>query len=239
MEFKGIINTHSHADHIGGNQLLQNRLNCEIFSANIENTFIKNTILESSFLFGGYPCEGMRNKFLMAQPSESNNIEMAELPEGMEYINLEGHSYGMIGVKTPDDVYFLGDGLVSEKIINKYHISVIYDVKAYLETLEKIKDLDGKVFIPSHADAMDDIKSVVEINRNKIVEIINLLLEICNNPSCFEDILKQIFDHYFLKMDLNQYILVGSTIKSYLSYLYDEDKLTVQFVDNKVLWKTV
>ena len=49
-------------------------------------------------------------------------------------------------------------------------------------------------------------------------------------------ILENIFDQYQLKMDLNQYVLVGSTIKSYLSYLHEENKLKFEFNKNKMLW---
>ena len=50
---------------------------------------------------------------------------------------------------------------------------------------------------------------------------------------------KSIFDEYSLIMNPNQYVLIGSTIKSYLSYLYDENRLTYEFKDNKMLWKKV
>jgi len=40
-------------------------------------------------------------------------------------------------------------------------------------------------------------------------------------------------------MNINQYVLIGSTIKSYLSYLKDEDKITYEFIDNKMIWKQV
>lgn len=57
------------------------------------------------------------------------------------------------------------------------------------------------------------------------------------NGRTFEDILKFIFDDYGLVLNINQYVLVGSTIRSYLSYLYDEDKLCYLFNDNKMIWK--
>ena len=47
---KGIINTHSNADHIGGNKVIQDRTNCEILAYNIEKSFTESPILESSFL---------------------------------------------------------------------------------------------------------------------------------------------------------------------------------------------
>ena len=40
-------------------------------------------------------------------------------------------------------------------------------------------------------------------------------------------------------MNPNQYVLIGSTIKSYLSYLYEENKIIYEFKDNKMIWKQV
>ena len=66
----GILNTHSHADHIGGNHYLQGQTGCSIFSSGIEAAFTQYPVLEPSFLYGGYPCKDLRHKFLMAQESE-------------------------------------------------------------------------------------------------------------------------------------------------------------------------
>ena len=57
----------------------------------------------------------------MAKESYVEKIEDHLLKE-LEYISLKGHSFDMIGIKTPDDIYFLGDGLISEETIQKYHI---------------------------------------------------------------------------------------------------------------------
>ena len=51
--------------------------------------------------------------------------------------------------------------------------------------------------------------------------------------------MKYIFDEYNLPMNGNQYVLIGSTIRSYLSYLVDENKLKYEFKDNKMFWKQV
>ena len=61
---KGIINTHSNADHIGGNKIIQDRTNCIIFAYNIEKSFTEFPILESSFLYGGYPFKDIRNTLI-------------------------------------------------------------------------------------------------------------------------------------------------------------------------------
>ena len=87
--------------------------------------------------------------------------------------------------------------------------------------------------------ATENIKELVKINREKVYEIINKILKICENPITFENILKKIFDEYQLVMNENQYVLVGSTIKSYLTYLCDKEKIKAEFKDNKMLWKIV
>lgn len=50
--------------------------------------------------------------------------------------------------------------------------------------------------------------------------------------------MKRVFEQYGLTMDANQYVLVGSTIRSYLSYLADREKVEPFVEDNMLLWKT-
>ena len=231
---KGIINTHSNADHIGGNKVIQDRTNCMIYANGIETSFIEYPILESFFLYGGYPFKDLRSKVLLASPSKVLKID-DNLPNGLEILELKGHYFDQIGIKTSDDVYFLGDCLFSEETISKYHLFFIYDVKAYLNTLDYLSTLKGKLFVPAHCLASEDISDLINLNRNKILEISDKIYNICNEVT-FEEILKNIFDEYNLVMDKNQYLLVGSTIRSYLAYLFDEEKISYKFVDNKMLW---
>ncbi len=233
---KGIITTHSNADHIGGNRLIQDRTNCPVYAFGVEKSFTEFPILEPSFLFGGYPFKDLTNKFLMAKDSKVTSID-DNLPEGIESFLLKGHFFDMIGIKTDDDVYFLADSLVSEETITKYHLFFVYDVKEYLNTLDYLSTLNGKCFIASHCEATDDISGLIEINRNKVNEIADKIYSLCDEAITFEDILKNIFDNYNLKMNPNQHVLIGSTVRSYLSYLYNDGKIFFEFKDNKMYWK--
>lgn len=238
FNLKYIINTHSNADHIGGNEFLQKRTDCKIISTEIENLFAKYPILEPSFLYGGYPIKELTNKFLMAKSSNPTST-INEIPEGLEYIKLGGHFFDMIGIKTSDDIYFLADCVFGENIVNKYHISFVYNVDEFLKTLDFVETLEGKLFIPSHANPCEDIKPLVKLNRDNVYEIIETILNICKEPLIFEDILQRVFIHYNLTMDLNQYVLIGNTLKAYLSYLHNNQKLNVEIVDSKLYWQTI
>lgn len=234
----GILNTHSHADHIGGNQYLQQQTKCKVFSSGIESCFTEYPILEPSFLYGGYPCKDLKHKFLLAKPSEVTDVSHSDFPKEIEIIPLNGHSFSMTGFRTPDDVVFLADCLSSKETIDKYQISFIYDVAEYLNTLERIKSLKAKLFVPAHAPVTEDITELADYNINKVHKVIGKLLSICQKPICFEHILQRLFSDYGLTMTFEQYALVGSTVRSYLSFLKNNEKLEAVFENNMLLWRS-
>lgn len=236
---KAIINTHSNADHVGGNKVIQERTGCEVLANKIEKAITEYPILEPSFVYGGYPFDELNNKFLLAKPSQNVKELEQNLPQGLEIINLPGHFFDMVGIKTCDNVYFLADCLFSKETIEKYHIFFIYDVKAFLNTLEMLKTLKGKAYIPSHNELITDLTELIEINKNKINEICNNIIQILEKPMTFEKLLKEIFNKYSLVMNVNQYVLVGSTIRSYLSYLKNENKVSFEIIENEMIWKKV
>lgn len=230
-----IINTHSNADHIGGNKFIQDRTNCKILSSKIETAIINNPELEPALLYGAMPLNELNNKFLLAKESNCQIIDN-NLPEGLEYFTLKGHFIDMIGIKTSDNIYFLGDSIFSEETINKYHIFFIYDVEKYLQTLDFLETLNGTFYIPSHVKPLTDLKELIKLNKNKINEICNAILNACQNPTTTEEIIKKIFDIYNLEININQYALLGSTIKSYLTYLNNQNRVEYFFKDNLLYW---
>ena len=236
---KAIYNTHSNADHIGGNQYLQKQTGCKIYAPGIECDFTNHPILESAYLYGGCPPKDLRHKFLVAQESRAEYLTDNVLPEGLKIINLPGHFFDMVGFRTKDDVVYLADCLASKETLDKYQISVLYDVESYLKTLEMVKTMKAKMFVPSHAEATEDISKLAQYNIEKVHEIAGKIIEICNDPKCFEAILQTLFTKYNLKMTFEQYVLVGSAVRSYLAWLKDNGRLDVIFEDNMLLWKKI
>ena len=233
-----IYNTHSNADHIGGNQYLQRQTGCRIYAPGVEQAFTRAPVLEPSFLYGGYPPKDLRHKFLLAQPSEAEPLTPELLPEGMEMIPLPGHFFDMAGFRAPDDVVYLADCLSSRETLEKYRIGFIYDVKAYLETLETVKGMSARMFVPAHAAATEDIAPLAQYNIDTVLEIAETIRSLCREPRTFEDVLQALFQHYGLAMNFEQYVLVGSTVRSYLSWLKDQGELDARFEDSRMIWET-
>ena len=232
-----IFNTHSNADHIGANKYLQGQTGCRIYAPGIEQAFTRYPILESAFLYGGYPFRELRHKFLLAQESPAEPLSEAVLPEGLEIVPLPGHFFDMTGFRTAEGVVYLADCLSSRETLEKYRIGFIYDVGAYLETLERVKAMEARMFVPAHAPAGESMAELAQYNIDTVRRIADRIAEICREPMCFEAVLQQLFKDYGLRMDFQQYVLVGSTVRSYLSWLKETGRLTTRFEDSMLLWQ--
>ena len=236
-KLRAIYNTQSNADHIGGNKYLQAQTGCKIYAPGIDCAFTRHPLLEPSFLYGGFPCRDLRHKFLMAQESDAEYLTDAVLPEGFASIPLPGHFFDMVGFRTPDDVVFLADCLSSRETLEKYRIGYIYDVEAYIRTLQTVKSMQARIFVPSHAAVTEDIAELAQYNLDTVYEIAERIVALCAEPLCFEAVLQKLFTVYGLTMNFEQYVLVGSTVRGYLSWLKDSGRLSVSFENGMLLWR--
>ena len=202
-----IINTHSHADHIGGNKYLQDKYNCRIFSSLIESYFINEPMLEPSLLYGSVPPKDLHTHLLLAKPSVCENIDNMDI-EGIEVINLEGHAKGLIGVVTSDNVCFVGDAYTSSKILNKYAIQ--YEIES-------------------------DIQNTIDDNYNNMLEIENNVLNLIDTSIKYTDLLNKLAGLYHINLNMMQLYVVGTTIKSILTKLESEGKIELSTQDGDLL----
>lgn len=234
---KSIFITHSHADHIGGNKYLASQYGCKIFAHETECDFTRHTFLEPAFLYGANPPPELRHKFLLAEESNAEYLTEDDLPEGFSAFEIPGHFFNMVGYKTPDDAVFISDSISSKETLDKYGVCYIYDIGKYLDSLEKIKRLKAKIFIPSHAPATDDITPLADYNIKKVNEVCDNIISICSMPKTADDIIAELFEKYMLCANFEQYALVGSATRSYLTYLASESKILPFFNNNRLFFE--
>ena len=236
---KGILITHSHADHIGGNRYLQQLYGCKCFAKGIEAAFANDPMLQPSMVYGGYPPSDLRHRFLLADASAVSDLSDPAFPQEISWFSLPGHSYDMVGYRTPDDVVFLGDALCSEETVEKYGVTFLHDAGAYLQTLDLVAQMHAKLFIPCHAAPTADIVPLARKNQARVREIAQMIVAMCAEPKSHEEVLQQLFARFQLRMDVPQQTLVGCTVRSYLAWLRNEGRLEPLVENNRLLWKAV
>lgn len=236
---QAIWNTHSHADHIGGNHFLQEKTGCRIYARGLECTFTNTPVLEPMGLYGGLPLKDLLHKFTLAQESVALPMESAALPGGLTLLELPGHCFDMVGFLTPDGTAYIADSVSSPDTLEKYGIGYLWDPQAALGTLDALETLDARHFVPSHAPVTQDIAPLVQCNRRAILDVIEKILLLCRQPLTPDDLLGQLFRAYGMTMTVPQYALIGSTLRSYLSSLYAQGKISVLCDNGQLRWQTV
>ena len=232
-----IINTHTHIDHIGGNAFLMRKYDIPAYCTDYDMVFAHYSELEAAYMNGGYPAEKLRTIFAHPGMIGFRSIEK-ETPDGIDWTYLPGHSFGMIGIRTSDDIWFLGDSYLSRSFLKQYTFGFIYNVEAYIDTLKKLKEFKGSLFVPSHGIIESDIVETLEQNLRSVAEMCSMICETCREYRGQDEILQQMYERLRMHARPAQHALLSSTVKSYLTYLQDRNKLECRFVDNIMKWRT-
>ena len=234
---KYIVFSHCHSDHSQGSLEIKKEFpNVIMITSKVERGFFRDPKLDIGFLYGGYPLDEYDGK-LMHFDMNDEIYALDKLPNSVSYFHLPGHHPGMIGLKTDDDVYFVADTLGSKELVDKAHILLIYDVKGYLESLDFVESLDSKIVVPSHSVVSQNIAPLVKYNRDNVNKIISVLLDFLHDEHNCTECTSYIFTYFNLKISYNKYMLILSTIRSYLSYLSNKKVIRNYFKDNRLVFK--
>ena len=233
-----IINTHAHADHIVGNRFFREKYGCAIFAPETEQFFVEHSAVEPSYNFLGVPINRKRNFFFKPHSEKAEILTPQALPAGFEVLPLPGHSLNMVGIKTPDDVWFLADAILSEETYRDYGLPMFFDVNQSIETAKVIANLQGKLFVPAHAPAVADIRPLAEANVRALEERKALFLAHCDGHT-FEEIFCAVSEDLHMTFDLDKYARVCGNARAMLQSLIDDGAITAHMDGAKMIYTRI
>lgn len=236
LRVKTIFNTHGHNDHVAGNKFFRDKYGCDIYSGNIEYMLMQAPNIDMRLLFNGLPIKRDADGNIPAKHMADAKLLTKEvLPDGFDIAPLPGHTFNMYAVKTPDDVWFIGDAVLAKETFDIYKIPFCLGINKTIETAKKLTELKGRIYVPSHAEPQEDITELANYNVERLLELKEYFYGICEGKS-FETIFKKADDDLDLMLNMDKYAKIGFTIKSILTALLEDGRITAKVVDGNVLY---
>lgn len=166
-----IIGSHAHVDHCGNHAFFQKEYSCEIIMPEIEAAMLYDYQLLTA-AYAPATAEQIR-EFAPEMKLHADRVfsrrDKCIFIEGQKFelVPLPGHTPGQTGIVTPDDVFYVGDAIVDEQVLDKSKILSIIDWLQDEKSKEYLKTQHHKKYVLAHSGAHDEIVQIVQKNEEK------------------------------------------------------------------------
>lgn len=236
-ELKKLFLTHSHADHVAGADFLREQTGCEVYAPGISAAAVKHSFLIPVTLYGGSTTPEMCTKLLLPPPCDCAELSGDVLPPGLEFVRLDGHDMAQAVFRTRDGVWFTADAVVSARDLAKHRISFVYSQKQHWESLERLAGFSGSLFIPAHDQPCENIAGLVRENLSAMDEVACDIENMCSSPKTIDDLIAECLEKYHIRLYLMQYLLVGQTVRSYVTWLLEQKRIEPVYEGTHLLFQ--
>ncbi|MGC5326640.1 MBL fold metallo-hydrolase [Brevibacillus sp. SYSU BS000544] len=241
---RAIVQTHSHADHFGGNSYLLSVFEEAIcYAPPLEEAIIRNPILEPIYLgIGASVLPELKNKFLCAEPSRVDNILPVEGEieiDGVTFtiLSLPGHSWQQVGIVV-DDICFAADSYFGQTTLTKHKLPFLVDASETIASLKKLQETRYQGYLPGHGEFETSVQETIQANIRCHEEIMEWIEQIfIKQEMTLEDGLAMLCEQLAVEIDnLTKFVLYRTAFMGYLVGLYREKRLSYRFKGNQMIW---
>lgn len=163
-----ILNTHSHADHHGGNAFLLSRFpELPVYAPPLEAAIIRYPVLEPLSLWGAAPPAELQTKFLLAPASPAQATSPGVQTLGgveVELLPVPGHAADMHAVRV-GEVLYAADALFGPEALSKHPLTFCADSARQKASAAALGGMAGvRVTLPGHGGPTSDLAGLVAAN---------------------------------------------------------------------------
>jgi len=234
-----VLLSHSHSDHVAALATLDQDITPYISEQEISALIDVKT--RKALTYSASAPSKMLYRFVDHSPERFKPFKLGSGVEGIEVVDLRGHSLGHAGFLTSDGVFYTGDSFFGDRLISSVGVPYYADYEGAVSSLLKLKELlcDDYVVVMGHGLVMDYKEALNIIDMN-----IRLMEEMKERVLGFSGLTEQEITYRLLKsanvnITESSLILGGVTIRAILSYLANEGAFQTKVDERGIIWMRV
>ena len=239
-----ILCSHAHMDHMGSNAYFQKTRGTQVIMSLGEAAQIMSPLgIQLQYYnfnmgaFGQYPELGtapcLPDRILL--PGE-REIEIGGAQ--FEILPTPGHTIDHISVRTPDDVLYLADAMMTGRILHHAKFPYAISVGEYLDTLVKLREVKAAEYIVAHKGIYQEILPFIDLElrffRQRMLDLLDLIDQPTDPKKLTSDICRT---YHITATKLSDVSYFESSSLSYLNYLRGLGYLEAYVEDNSIHYR--
>lgn len=236
LKVAGIISSHAHVDHIGNNSYFKEKYHCLIAMHEVEAALC-SSIYNLKFFFSGYPLGEVKKHYgnMVCVPDiliHENQKTVSICGVEFRLFHNPGHSPAHICIITPDDVAYLGDGLVSYEVMKGSKMPYANVLSEDLQSKAELRSLNCSRYIIAHKGIYDSIKRLIDENIEFYKYCAQRVSEIIDRPMTMEEITKAVINQLKISVNsVNKYMAIEKMLRSNIEYLQETGVIELKVHD--------
>ena len=240
----GVICSHAHIDHMGSNAFFKEKYGTQIamslgeaghqfsyLAMGVPNYLLSVGDLETSPAHGGTPV--LADRIIL--PGETT-IDFCG--ETFAIIPTPGHTSDHICVKTPDNVLYLADAMMTGRTLHHSKFPYAYDMGAYLDSMRVLRSVPADKYIVAHYGIYEEILPLIDMEarflRQRMLDLLDLVEDYTTPKMMASAICRAYRINAHSVRDLGYF---EAASLSYINYLRELGELEAYIQDNMILYR--
>ena len=240
----GVICSHAHIDHMGNNAFLKEKYGTQLamslgeaghqfsyLAMNVSNYLYSPEDMGSSPAHKGTPV--LADRIIL--PGEET---IRFCGAAFTIVPTPGHTCDHICVKTPDNVLYLADAMMTGRTLHRSKFPYAFCMKEYLDSMRKIRTVEADRYIVAHYGVYDEILPLVDMEVRFLTERMLDLLDLVGDYTTPKLLASAICRTYKIDAEnLRDLAYFEAASLSYINYLRGLGYLEAYMEDNQILYR--
>ena len=155
-------------------------------------------------------------------------------------VRTPGHTVDHICVRTPDNVLYVGDAMMTGRVLHRAKFPYAFSMKVYLESLAKLRQESADRFIVAHRGVYREILPFIDLELRFLTQRMEDLLTLVGESTTPKELTEAICRTYQVRTKNPRHLAYfEQASQTYLHYLTDRGDLELVMAEDQLRYRRV